>query len=237
MGRLYLLARAYRNLPVLPERVQQDVRALLGWTVNQEELVTSSSGVQDDWLVLASLTSQDEKTGLLAREDWLWGRTSRRPALILSFAPRGQPLDSSLAPGLVLCGEMVYFPGAYPIRAVVKEKHAAYSTFVPSGYHNLSDFYNEYAAALGNNPWLEVFPAVLEEVVPQRAEPAWLLRDQQNKAVTLAAQFTARWELLALSGGHPLVVFGLWDGFSFLPLSAWAVQRYVNLNPVNLSVP
>jgi hypothetical protein len=233
LGRLYLLVQAFRRQNELPEAVQQEVRTLLGWTVNQEELVAASAGVCDDWLVLASLTDQDEKTGLLTRVSWLWGRASKRPAQILNFALRGQPLDATLVPGLALRGELVYFPGSYPMRAVFKEKQAAQGCFEPSGFDHLTHFLNEYAAALGKNPWLEEFPVVLEEVIPHCVGQTWLLRDEQNRAIPLSTQFVSRWELLALSGGHPLVVFGLWDGLSLLPMSIWAGDRYVNLAQVS----
>lgn len=227
VGRLYLLTQAYRKLDTLPAAAQQDVHALLGWTVNQEELLASVPGVNDDWLVLASRTDEDEKTGLRAQFNWLWGRTSSRLALILNYAFRNQPLDASLVPGLVLRGELVYFPAAVPLRAIFKDKQIAGQNYVPSGFPDLGHFLDEYAAALGKNPWLETYPGVLGDVVPMKMERNWVLRDRRNQALPLGAQFASSWELLALSGGHPLPVFGLWDGFAFVPLAAWAGERYV----------
>ena len=45
MGRFYLLAQAYQKLDSLPVESQEDVRGLLGWNVNQEELLQNSAGV------------------------------------------------------------------------------------------------------------------------------------------------------------------------------------------------
>ena len=229
LGRIYLLCQAYRKLDSLPGPVQQDVRALLGWNVSLEGLLTTAPGTPDDWLVLASRTNEDEKTGLRTQVNWLWGKTNARPAQILNFAFRNQPMDSSLVPGLVLSGELVYFPGAYPVRALFKNKQVERSVFIPSGYPNLSSFLDEYAAALGNNPWLDSFPTVLERVVPLQIGQSWFLRDSQNQALPLAAQFTSSWELYALSGGHPLTIFGLWDGFYITPMTAWTEERCVLL--------
>jgi len=53
------------------------------------------------------------------------------------------------------------------------------------------------------------------------------LRDCQNRVIPLSTHFSSPWELFSLSGGGPLTVFGLWDGFSFLPMAAWAGQRFV----------
>jgi hypothetical protein len=229
LARLHLLARAYHKLDQLPEATQQDVHYLLGWTVNQDELLTSVPGLSDDWLVLDSHTEEDEKTGLRTQVNWLWGKASKRPAQILQFAFRTQALDLSLAPGLVLRGDLAYFPGAYPLRAVFREKRPAQDSFAPEGFALLSAFLDAYAAALGNNPWLEVFPVVLENVTPLKSEQNWLLCDSRKQALPLQMRFSHPWELFALSGGHPLRVFGLWDGLELAPLAAWHEGRYVRL--------
>lgn len=227
LGRLHLLIKAYQKLDILPPDVQQDVRVLLGWTINQEDLVSTSQGVLDNWLVLASSIVEDEKTGLRTQVNWLWGEFSRRPALILNFAYRAQPLDTSLVPGQVLRGELVFYPGAYPLRAVFREKQIDQHIFTPAGFETLGPFLEEYASALGKNPWLENFPVVLEKMIPVRVEQTWYLKDNQNQGLPLAAQSTSSWELFALAGGRPLTVFGLWDGFSFTSLTAWDADRCV----------
>jgi len=229
LGRLYLLTQAYHKLNQLPESTQQDVRYLLGWTVNQDEMLASAATLADDWLVLDSRTEEDEKTGLRTQVNWLWGKASKRPAQILHFAFRAQPLDLSLASGLTLRGDLAYFPGAYPLRAVFREKRLIDDPFVPAGFATLAAFLDEYAAALGQNPWLEAFPAMLENVTPLNNGQNWLLRDSQKQAIPLHMRFSHAWELFALSGGHPLTVFGLWDGFVLTPLAAWEKGRHVRL--------
>jgi hypothetical protein len=186
-------------------------------------------GMLDDWLVVASQTDEDEKTGLRTRVNWLWGKSGKQAAQIINFAFRGQPLDASLMPGATLRGELVYFPGAVPLRAVFKEKQLAEPTFVPNGFAHVTVFLDAYAIALGRNPWQEIFPAVLENVTPEKVGTSWLLRDSHNEALSLSARFSSPWELFALSGGAPVTVFGLWDGFSFLPRAVWAGKRNIQL--------
>lgn len=227
LGRLRLLTRAYRKLESLPEATQSDVRSLLGWNTNQDELQASAPALADDWLVLASHTEEDEKTGIRTQIAWLWGQKNQRPAQLLNFAHRTQPLDTGMLPGLVLRGGLVYFPSAYPMRAVLKDKHSVSNSFVPAGFADLSVFQDAYADALGNNPWLELFPAVLENLVAVSVGESWLLRDPSGLALPLSTQFAAPWELFSLSGGRPLTVFGVWDGFAFLPRTVWADGRCV----------
>lgn len=227
--RLNLLIQAYRKLETLPETTQQDVRYLLGWNVNQDELLASAPSVSDDWLVVAQSIDEDEKTGLRTQINWLWGKASQKAAQILNFAFRAQPLDASLSPGLTLRGELVHFPGAAPLRAIFKNKQVVEPAFVPFGFPNFSTFLDDYAAALGQNPWLEVFPAILENVIAVNAENIWLLRDSNNAALPVSVHSSSPWELFALSGGHPLTIFGLWDGFALNPMAAWDGERYVGL--------
>ena len=229
LARLQALVNAYGRLDDLPPMTQQDVRGLLGWSVNQDELLASAQGLHDDWLVLHSHTELDEKTNLRTQTNWLWGQNEKRIALILNFAHQSQALDLSLMQGVVLNGEIVYFPGAYPLRGIFKEKKVVNEKLTPRGYENISDLLNNYAAALGNNPWLEDLPAILENAIPMRVNENWILKDTYGFILPLPPSHPSAWELFALSGGHPLTVFGTWDGFVFTPLAAWEAERLVNL--------
>lgn len=229
MARLNLLIQSYRKLDTLPEASQADVRSLLGWNVKQEELLASPDGISDDWLAVAQTFEEDEKTGLRTQINWLWGKNTHKPAQIIHFAFRNQPMDNSLAPGLALRGELVYFPGAFPLRAVFKTRQILPSPFLPTGFPDFSTFLDGYAAALGLNPWLEVFPVVLEKVVVEKQETGWLVYDSNRAVLPLSARFSSSWELFSLSGGHHITIFGLWDGFSLLPMTAWDEKRYIQL--------
>jgi hypothetical protein len=76
----------------------------------------------------------------------------------------------------------------------------------------------------------------LEQVTPVheggKATP-WSLRVANGDALAVDAAFRQGWQLHALAGGHPLRVFGLWQGYSFLPLSASVAGRSFNLDGAN----
>lgn len=229
LARLHLLVNAYGRLDFLPQATQQDIRSLLGWSVNQDELLASTQGMHDVWLVLHTHTELDEKTNLRTQANWLWGRNEKRIAQILNFAHQSQPIDASLVQGLVLQGELVYFPGAHPLRAIFKDKKVVNEIIVPEGYESVNDLLDHYAAALGNNPWLDDFPAILENATPARVNEGWILMDSQGLCVLMPASHPSAWELFALGGGGPLTIFGTWNGFRFTPLAAWEAERLVNL--------
>ncbi len=225
---LHLLVEAYQRLDALPEPAQGDVRAAVGFSIRQEDLL-AQPGQRDRWIVLGRrLEDQDQ---LRVQRTWLWGGESRQPALILDFAVRGQSLDTSLIPGLVFDGELVFYPSASPLRAVVKRQRAAgvFQGDLP-GYHSPDEALSAFAQAIARNPWLDEYPLLLNRVLPLPAEPAMLLISPNGgSALPISAGFTGQWQLLALSGGHPLALAGEWNGASFLPLAAWPEGRYVSL--------
>jgi len=229
LGRLYLIIEGYRRLERLPPAVQADLRALVGWTVSQEEL-EALPGAHGQWLVLSQRVTREDR--LRVQRTWLWSadeNTYAPAALLLDFAVGAQTFANSLLPGARVPAEMVFYPGAYPLRAALRTRQAALPAEPWRGYADLRAAGGAFAAALARNPWLEHFPAPLQAVLPQRVGERWWLRDAAGQGWPLATTFEEGWALLALSGGEPLPVFGEWDGRSLRPLSAWAEGRLVPL--------
>src|SRR5262249_15952413 len=91
LGELYLLVEGFKRIAELPEDTQADIRALIGWTQNQDELLRLD-GTRDRWLVLGQRVEEEDR--LRVQRIWLWGERSGRAALILHFAHGQQPLDA-----------------------------------------------------------------------------------------------------------------------------------------------
>lgn len=227
LGKLYLLVQGYQRLTTLPEAVQAEVRSQIGWTQKQEDLLTNPSSlvVQDTWSVLGKRITTEEN--LNVQRAWLWGCTHQRPALILSFGYQNQPLDTSLMPGTAVPAELVFYPGLYPLRALVKERQPSFDLTSPSiSSASIPEAINRYGEAMATNPWLERFPLLLTDVIPDRSNHGWRVTHSHGYQLPLRAGFDA-WSLLALSGGHPVMLFGEWDGQTLLPLSLWANNRFI----------
>lgn len=227
LGLLYLLVRAYRGRAELPDDLRADVRALVGWTVNQDELL-AGPGIDDRWLILGERLEEDER--FRSQRLWLAGKDSRRFALLLDFAPAGAPLDRALRPGHTLDGELVFFPGAVPQRALVKLRRGVIpGVDGPPAHPDLVAAHGEYAANLEKNPWLEEQPFALRAAVPQRLDDAWVIRDAAGHMVPLSRRFSGELRLHAVAGGRPVALFGEWNGRSVTPLAAHAEGRLVAL--------
>jgi hypothetical protein len=221
---LHLLLEGYRRLETLPPATQADIRAAFGWAQSQDELL-AAAGARDRWLVLGQRVEDEDN--LRVQRTWLWGTGSQRPALVLAFAAAGQPLDRSLVPGTALDADLAFFPGSYPLRALVKQRHAPPAPLdrMP-GHADLGAATGAYAGALARVPWLGRFPMAIESVIPIRSGEGWAVRDAAGAALPLPASFSHGWRLLAISGGQPLALFGEWDGAVLLPLSVWAEGEF-----------
>jgi hypothetical protein len=226
LGQLHLLLEGQRRLDQLPPETRADLRALVGYTVNQEALL-AAPGQRDDWAVLGRRVEDEDR--LRVQRTWLWGCATGRAALVLSFAAPGQSLDTSLVPGTQVEAEVVYFPSAYPLRALVKLARSARPLKSLAGYNRLAEAAAAYGRALAQQPWLARFAAPLAGLTPLRLDGAWWVRDAAGQGWPLAPDFEAAWQLLALSGGAPLPLFGEWDGDHYWPLSGWVGGRLVTL--------
>ncbi|WP_327536412.1 SWIM zinc finger family protein [Nonomuraea solani] len=123
-----LLAVAYRRRAELPRPLAQTVLIRAGFPIPREE-VLAGVAIRDHWDVLGR--RDEEQDRLTARRVWLRGRRTGRAALILSFAPQGQPLDASLVTGTTIDADLTYYPGAAPLRALVATRHGIVSSTGP----------------------------------------------------------------------------------------------------------
>ncbi|WP_431911831.1 SWIM zinc finger family protein [Nonomuraea jabiensis] len=117
---IHLLAVAYRRRAELPGALAETVLSRVGFPVAKEE-VLAGPVVRDRWDVLGRRDEVQDR--LTSRRVWLRGRGSGRAALVLSFAPQGQPLDASLVTGTTIEADLTYYPGAAPLRALVAARH------------------------------------------------------------------------------------------------------------------
>ena len=123
---LHLLAVAYRRQGELPPPLRETVRSRIGFSLRQADVLAGGQPVRDHWQVLARRDLEQDR--IRARRTWLRGRKTGRDALLLSFAAAGQPLDDSLTVGTDADADLVFYPGAVSLRAVVQAKHRGDTT-------------------------------------------------------------------------------------------------------------
>jgi hypothetical protein len=217
---LRLLADAGRQQAGLAPALRATVRSRVGFTVRQADVLASATPVKDHWHVLAWRDLDQDR--IRTRRVWLRGRNTGRSALVLSFAALGQPLDDSLIVGTETDADLAFYPGAVPLRALVAARRDTYPQTPPGpapAGTTVAGLLAGYAAALGEDPWLDTWPALLE-ATPASA-PLPCLFDAAGDALPLHPGAGRAWPLFALSGGHPLTVAGEWTPRGLWPLTAW----------------
>jgi hypothetical protein len=230
LGRLALLTQAFRRLDALEPALAEDVRRLVGFTVSQEEVAAGGEAVSDRWLVLGQRVDEEER--VRAQRTWLLGETTGRRALILQFAVGDGGFPALFAPGTRFAADLAFWPGAWPQRALVKERRGATEPAGPlpalPGTESAGAFLEETAAALARQPWLDRFPCALRGVVPVAAGDVFMIRDAEGRTLPLVRG--DHWKLVALAGGRPLDVTAEWDGLALAPLCALAEGAWHHLS-------
>jgi hypothetical protein len=227
LGELYLFVQAFRRIEEMPPPLRQELLTFGGVTVKKDE-VLQNVGVGDRWLVTGRTEGAEED--LRYRRVWLLGEKSRRHALILDFAWKNEPFPDNWITGSVFNGEVVFYPAAFPQRALVRKMEFSSDPF--SGFDGLLDldsFARQYAHALASNPWLMTFYALLADVIPVVKDGRGALVDIHKKQIPLYNDLDACWKLVAISGGRSLQFFGEWDGESFRPHSAIVQGKLVEV--------
>ena len=231
LGRLALLTDAYRCHDTLDAALYEDVRQLVGWTLNEEEVAARGEVVVDDWLIVGQHVTEEDR-GRVQRT-WLLGVETRRPALIMQFSFMNAPFKDVLMPGARQRGELVFWSGAAGMRARFLNRAGEPSAVqrIP-GHETIAAFLDDVAGMLARQPWQDRFLCALHGVAPvyDAARDRWSLRDTEGAALPLSG--SAHWKLLAVSGALPVDFAGEWDGEALLPLGVVAEETYYALTEV-----
>lgn len=234
LGRLHLLINAFERLDALAAAEMADVRAAVGFTASQEQILAGEPAVRDRWTVAGQYVEQEER--FRVQRTWLIGAATARAALLLEFAAGpAAAFKTTLMPGLTVDAELCFFPGAAPLRALVRQVHAVDQRprrpAVLAGAAPVAAAAASFRDRLALNPWIETQPASLSAVTPVRAAGGtWTVRDETGAGLPLrATDPNILFPLLALSGGRPLDLFGEWDGAVLEPVSAIHAGRLLSL--------
>lgn len=228
LGKLHLLVEGFARFDTLPPETQADLRTAVGWLPQRTEL-DNQLRWRDKWIILGRHTRKKEQLNI--QHTWLWSQKHQKAALVQDYAIGPQKMNRSLPPGQVIDADIIYYPSAAPLRAIVAERHAPPTalTFAP-GYPSIMNAHGRYSDALAVNPWLTVYPYALTRVTPFRKDGNWFIQDQDNVILPIIPHFQQGWHLQALSGGRPLLLFGEWDGTYLNPLTTAAEGRWLQLN-------
>ncbi len=224
-GMLQLVADAAARRETLPAPVQADLKATLGWPIDKADVLASGELLDDDFTVLG-VAMQPREGKVIERRVWLQGKNSGRRALLLDFSHGGAGFDGLWVVGHAYALSLRYYPSNSPLRAVVAAQRAQVAEQRGAQADQLAktaataDEWLALAQRYAANPWLPLAPLVFERATPVHQNDAWSLQ-VNNTALPLRVGDEPAWLLAAHSGGHPVSLFGEWDGEQLVPLTAW----------------
>lgn len=206
---IYMVTEGFANSNLLGEALQQDVKTWLGFTYSQDEL-KEQTGITDTWMVLAK--QQFEQDNITTERYWLYGAASKQYALVLQFIVRGALAANhlSITAGQFIQAELVYYPSAMPLRAIIKKQITAAPVAVDAGYNKWQQVVAAETAIAAALPVRSNRPYCIKQLQPVSYNKQWWLQDADNNLMLLKNEQRYIWKLLALSAGHTLdmVVIG-----------------------------
>lgn len=219
----FMVAEGYKQAAALPEPLQQDLKTTIGFTQNQDEL-KSQEGISDTWLVLGKQVT--EADSITTEKNWLYGTTTNRYAVVLQFIIRGQGMEHSLTPGMFLNAELVFYPSASPVRALIKKQSAAVFNGSYIAFENWQQVLESGTDTSSRLPFAGDRPFIVSDLTPVQYNNQWWLQDKTKALMQLRNGDRLIWKLLSLSGGEPLnmTVIGREDAYE--PMGVWKDRQY-----------
>lgn len=228
IGDCYLQLRAFEQREKLSPPLREALFSSLGRSFRKADLLQTEAEVADHWWVLGIEQGQDIERREF-RRTWLLGEQSERYALLLDFSFGQQGFEQQYRLGQCIVGQLVFYPSSYPQRALVKQQQIQPLAVLPQlpSYAHWSAMLDTYALALKQQPWLETWPARVDNLYPN---PKGELIDAESRALPFAlSEEGAFWPLLSLSAGEPLCLFGIWDGREFKVLMVEQADYWIPL--------
>ncbi len=223
LGELYVFSKAFQNFNQLSDSFQDELLAQAGVTTRSSDLF-QQEGIQDEWLVLGQVTTP-EPNNLTSRRTWLISKDTQKIVLLLDYTFGSSEFTTLWLKEIAYAGEAVYYPSSYPLRVAFKSVDVVPLFTEISGYQTIEAFLAAYAEALAQNPWLSQFPAVLTSVKPVFSENKFMLVDKEKKYIYTEGWETTSWQMMAMSGGQPISVFGEWNGQVFKILNVFSFKK------------
>jgi len=207
LSTIYLATLAYNKKEQLETTQQADSEAYIGFPVTKEEVLAGET-VADEWLVLSkNYTAEENLTTELV---WFWGRKTGRFAYHLQFFAGSQITELLLMPGTVLHGELAFYPGSIPLRALIKSQQQTTTTLPAiNGISSMEEVKERVADTLSVLPFLENIPVIIQNAGLAMENNHLMITDSSGKGLGLLNKKEELYRLLASTKGSRFDAFAL----------------------------
>lgn len=213
-GRWWAVTKAWRMRNSLAPDELADLRVAVGWAVPTAD-VQGTEALHGPWLVLGAHRTDDGR--LQQQRTWLRGPDGM-VVVVLDFAAQSEALATPQLAGALLDATVARYPGSGQRRAMFTSRVDPLGMAASLGEGgSIKQALEAESAAVGVSPWRDRHPVLLVGVRVCPDGHGWL-RDSSGDALPLVD--TPLDSLLALTGGHPVNLFGELEEGRVRPLSA-----------------
>ena len=175
--------------------------------------------VSDEWAITGQIVEDDER--FRVQRSWLRGLHSNRDALVLQFAAGPARFPEALFAGAVLDAELAFWPSAHPLRALVHERRGEMPALAfASGGARRHRRAAGRLRARARPPALARShsgrPRRRRSRARRRSGGRTLPGHRRRRARARCSRAAVTGSCSPLSGGHPIDVYGEWDGRALL---------------------
>ncbi|MDR6505701.1 SWIM zinc finger family protein [Arthrobacter oryzae] len=212
-GRWWAVTKAWSRRDELSAAEFADLRVAVGWAMASAD-VQAGESLPGPWLVLGAHRSDDGR--LQQQRTWLRGPDGT-VVVVLDFAAQGEALATPQLAGALLDVTVARYPGSAPQRAMFTSPVAPRGLASSLGTGcRIAEALDQESAAVALSPWRERHPVLFAEVRVCPGGSGWL-RDGSGAALPLIGASVD--SLLALTGSHPVHIFGELEEGRVRPLS------------------
>ncbi len=211
LGRWYLAIQAWKRRDELPEPLLADLRTVLGWGRQSEEILKGET-VSGRWQVLGVVTTENDR--VQSQRTWLRNLDGNPDGgdtyLILDFAAAGGVLRTAHLVGSVVEASLAVYPGAAPARAIFADEPrvVGMETSLPDA-RNVAATMEQIAGEIATNPWRRRHAVTLSSVTTSGFDGdgrLWVT-DGGGSGFPIAPTTDVH-RLLAVTGGAQTEIFG-----------------------------
>lgn len=227
LGGLHLLLAAYAKRDDGNPEWRSEVEQQVGWTMPQDR-VLAQTPVKDAWFVAAREVREEDR--LVVSNTWLHGTTSGRWARLVRASPLAQSAVDTWPPGMTLAGELCFYPGVEPLRALWRaEPQLDVARNPPPAPESIDDLLRRYADGLARNPWRTRVPALVRGRLSTWRLGEFAVREDRGTGLPFRINADTLDLLLAITGGHASLMSGMWDGEALEPCAVANGTEWVPL--------
>lgn len=223
--KIYMLSESYKHIDELPEELVAEVKTLIGFTQTKEELFTQP-GTPDKWIVLCrTYTEQDQLT---IERNWLYGTNTGKYALFLQFIAANQIPEINLIPGTTIDAVLVFYKGALPYRALIKQHNNVLGNLTAPGLPSFTAALENYSNVISNNPFYDKVPTIINDVRFIKTDE-WCLVDNRGFAMPVNSSDDMALNILAITGGTSFTISALINNAEVEPLALWTNNKFYSI--------